>query len=299
MAVSRQLETVNQMWKSFAERAQALGTIEGFRLAYEELGAKFPMADDIQTERVGAGGRPAEWIIAPGAADDRVLLYLHGGGYVIGSMRTHRGMISRIARASGARALGLEYRLAPENPFPAAVEDSITAYRWLLSIGIAPKNIVIGGDSCGGGYAVSTLVALRYQGEPLPAAGVCISAWTDLTHTAESFTTKAAVDPVVQRELLEFMAKAYLGDRDRRTPLASPLYADLSGLPPLLIQVGSAETLLDDSTGLAERARAVGVDVTLEVWNDMPHVWHMFAPILPEGQRAIERIGEFIREHAR
>jgi epsilon-lactone hydrolase len=297
MATSPQLEKAIHIVRTCLERAQALGTIEGFRIAYEELASNFPLAADIKTERVGAGGVPTEWIAAPGVADDRVLLYLHGGGYTIGSMRTHREVISRLSRAAGVRALGLEYRLAPENPFPAAVEDSIAAYRWLLSNGVDPKKMVIGGDSCGGGHTVATIVALRYLGEPLPAAGVCISAWTDLTQTAESFTTKAAVDPFVQRELLEFMAQMYLGGRDRRTPLASPLYADLQGLPPLLIQVGSAETMLDDSTRLANRAKAAGGEVTLEVWDDMIHIWPVFAPILPEGQQAIERIGEFIREH--
>jgi acetyl esterase/lipase len=297
MATSPQLEKAIQIARTGVEKAQALGTIEGFRIAYEELASNFPLAADIMTERVGAGGVPAEWIAAPGVADDRVLLFLHGGGYIMGSMRTHREVISRLSRATGMRALGLEYRLAPENPFPAAVEDTIAAYRWLVFTGIAPQKIVIGGDSCGGGQTVATLVALRYLGEPLPAAGVCISAWTDLTQTAESFTTKAAVDPFVQRELLEFMANTYLGGRDRRTPLASPLYADLQGLPPLLLQVGSAETLLDDSTRLADRAKAAGVEATLEVWDDMIHIWPIFAAILPEGQQAIERIGAFIREH--
>jgi epsilon-lactone hydrolase len=297
MATSPQLEKAIQLAKAFRDRAQALGTIDGFRIAFEELASHFLLATDITTEPVEAGGVSAEWIAAPGVAEDRVLLYLHGGGYIMGSMRTHREMISRLSRAAGMRALGLEYRVAPEHPFPAAVEDAIAAYRWLVSTGIDPRKIVIGGDSCGGGQTVATLVALRYLGEPLPAAGVCISAWTDLTHTAESFTTNAAVDPVIQRELLEFMASVYLGGRDRRTPLASPLYADLHGLPPLLILVGSTETMLDDSTGLAERAQAAGVEVTLEVWDDMIHCWPLFASILPKGQQAVERIGAFIREH--
>ncbi len=298
MAASQQLETVAQKWRTFVERGQSLGTIQGFRIAYEELADEFPTAEDITCERVGVGGVPAEWIVAPEAQNDRVILYLHGGGYIIGSMRTHREMVSRLSRAAGARALGLDYRLAPENPFPAGLEDSIAAYRGLIAAGVDPAKIVIAGDSCGGGQTVSTLVALRYLGEPMPAAGVCISPWVDLANTGESMTTNAEVDPVVQKELLDFMAQLFLGERDRRTPLASPLYADLHGLPPLLIQVGSAETLLDDSARLAERAKAAGVEVTLDVWDDMVHVWHMFAPILPEGQRAIDRAGEFIRQHA-
>ena len=297
MAVSPQLEQAIQIFKSMREKAQSLGAVEEFRAALEEMASQFCLAEDIVTERVGAGGVPAEWIVAPGAADDRVLLYLHGGGYAMGSMRSHREVISRLSRASGARALGLEYRLAPENPFPAAVEDTVAAYRWLLSNGVNPKKIAIAGDSAGGGLTVAALVAMRYAGEPMPAAGVPISAWLDLEGIGESMTTNAEVDPFVEREGLQFLMKMYIGDRDPRTPLAAPIYADLHGLPPLLIQVGSLEVLLDDSTRLAERAKAAGVDVTLEVWDDMPHVWHTFAPILPEGQQAIDRVGEFIRKH--
>ena len=297
MANSPQLESVRQMMRSMGERAEALGTIDGFRVAFEETAANFKLDEDITCERVGAGGIPAEWITAPGAAEDGVLLYLHGGGYVIGSMRTYRVMLSRLSRSSGQRVLGIEYRLAPENPFPAAVEDSVAAYRWLLSQGFQPGKIAIGGDSAGGGLTVATLVALRYLGEPMPAAGICISPWVDLEATGESMTTKAEEDPVVQREMLAFMTDLYVGKRDRRAPLAAPLHADLRGLPPLLIQVGTAETLLDDSTRLADRAKAAGVEVELEISDDMVHVWQVFAPILPEGQQAIDKIGEFIRQH--
>ena len=197
------------------------------------------------------------------------------------------------------RALGIEYRLAPENPFPAAVDDAVAAYRWLLSAGLEPGRIVIVGDSAGGGQAIATLVALRDAGEPLPAAAVPVSPWVDLEGLGESMTTKAAVDPFVQpgRRRIEAMARMYVGDGDIRAPLAAPLYADLHGLPPLLVMVGSSETLLDDSTRIAERARVAGVDVTLEIWDDMVHVWTLFAPILSEGQQAIDRIGEFIRQH--
>jgi acetyl esterase/lipase len=297
MATSAQLELVIQKCRSLGERAQALGTIDGFRLAFEEMMSQFTLDGDITCQRVGAGGVPAEWIAAPGAAEDRVLLYLHGGGYVIGSMRGYRVFLSRLSRASGGRVLGLEYRLAPESPFPAAVEDAVAAYRWLLSKGVDHRRITIGGDSAGGGLTVATLVALRYLGEQMPAAGVCMSPWVDLEGTGGSMSSKAQLDPIVQREMLQFMAQLYLGDRDRRTPLAAPLYADLRGLPPLLILVGTAETLLDDSARLAERAKAAGIAVELEVWDDMVHVWPIFAPILPEGQRAIERIGQFIRQH--
>jgi acetyl esterase/lipase len=191
----------------------------------------------------------------------------------------------------------IDYRLAPEHPHPAAVEDSTRAYRWLLETGSNPKRMAIAGDSAGGGLTVATLVALRDAGVPLPAAAVCLSPWVDLEGIGESMTTKAAVDPMVQREPLLRMASMYLAGQDPRTPLAAPLYADLRGLPPLLIQVGTAETLLDDSVRLAERARAAGVQVTLEPWEDMIHVWQAFAAMLPEGQQAIERIGEFLRQH--
>jgi acetyl esterase/lipase len=297
MADSPQLQAVCQMMKSFGERAQALGSVEGFRMAYEEMTAQFKVGDDIECERLGVGGMAAEWVSAPGADKDRVQLYLHGGGYVIGSMRTHRSLMSDISRASGARVLGIEYRLAPEHPFPAAVEDSVTAYRWLLSQGIEPGHITLNGDSAGGGLVVAALVALRYLGEPMPAAGICMSPWVDMEGIGESMTTKAEVDPAVQKEGLQFMGQMYLGKSDPRAPLAAPLYADLHGLPPLLILVGSAETLLDDSTRLAERAKAAGVKVDLEVWEDMIHVWPAFAPILPEGQQAIDRMADFMRQH--
>jgi acetyl esterase/lipase len=205
-------------------------------------------------------------------------------------------MISRLSRTAAARALAIDYRLAPEHPFPAAVEDATAAYRWLLSGGVDPAGVVIAGDSAGGGLTVATLVALRDAGDPLPAAAVCLSPWVDMEGLGESMTAKADVDPMIQRgEILE-MAQAYLGEADPRTPLAAPLYADLTGLSPMLIQVGTAEVLLDDSIRLAERARAAGVDVTLEPWDDMFHVWQAFALLLPEGQQAIDRIGEFVRE---
>jgi monoterpene epsilon-lactone hydrolase len=290
---SQQLQTVIQMLRS-APRPE---TVEERRAAMESLAAIAPIPDDVQCQPVDAGGVPGEWISAPGADVERVILYLHGGGYSIGSVKTHRELVSRIARASGARALAIDYRLAPEHPFPAAVEDSTAAYRWLLSTGADPARLVIAGDSAGGGLTVATLVALRDAGDPLPAAAVCLSPWVDMEGIGESMTTKADLDPMVTREDLLEGAKMYLGDADPRTPLAAPLYADLAGLPPLLIQAGTAETLLNDSTRLADRARSAGVDATLEVWDDMIHVWQAFALMLPEGQLAIDRIGEFIQEH--
>jgi acetyl esterase/lipase len=270
--------------------------LEEFRKGFEALAAIFPPAPDVRSETVDAGGVSADWIETPGADASRALLYLHGGGYVIGSVDTHRDLASRIARAAGVRALSVEYRLAPENPHPAAVEDSTAAYRWLLGRGLEPDRVVIAGDSAGGGLTIATLVALRDAGDPLPAAGVCLSPWVDLEGIGESMTTRAELDPLVQLEGLVQMGRLYLGELDPHTPLAAPLYADLSGLPPLLIQVGTAETLLDDATRVAEKASAAGVDVALEPWEDMIHVWQIFASQLPEAREAIDRIGDFIRK---
>jgi epsilon-lactone hydrolase len=261
----------------------------------EQMSKLMQLPPDVATEPTTVDGVPAEWVSTPEAHEDRVVLYLHGGGYVMGSLNSHRDLAGRVSRAAGARVLNVDYRLAPEHPHPAAVDDATAAYRALLAEGYDSGDVAIAGDSAGGGLTVATLVALRDQGDPLPAAGVCISPWVDLEGIGDSMTTKADVDPMVQRDPLVRMAGFYLGDLHPRTPLAAPLYADLSGLPPLLIHVGTAETLLDDSTRIAERAREVGVDVTLELWDEMIHVFHAFAPILPEGQQAIEKIGEFLR----
>jgi len=264
-----------------------------------EAAPRFPLAEDVTCEEVDADGVPGEWIKVPGAATERVLFYLHGGGYALGSVNTHREMISRLARAAGVRALAINYRLAPENPYPAAIEDSVKAYRWLLAGGVKPGHVVIAGDSAGGGLTVATLVALRDAKVELPAAGVCISPWTDMECTGESLLASVEGDGMIVLDDIRQMANAYLGDADARTPLASPIYADLTGLPPLLIQVGGAEELHSDATRLAEKAEADGVNVTLESWDDMFHVWHSYATMLPEGQQAIDRVGEFIRKKMR
>ncbi len=295
MAASEALQRVIRMQQDRA--GETYTTLEDDRLGYEVMMSQFKLTGDIRCERVAAGGVSAEWITAPGAAGDRVLLYLHGGGYTRGSVRTHRESLSRISRSARARVLGLDYRLVPEHRFPAQLEDTIAAYRWLLSEGMDPRKIVIGGDSAGGGLAVSACVALRYLGEPMPAAGICLSPWTDLESIGESYTTNAQVDPLVKIERLHDMAKAFLAGKDPRTPLAAPLYADLRGLPPLLIMAGSIELMLDDATRLAQRAKEAGVDVTLEIWEDMPHNWQLFASVLPEGRQSIERIGEFVGKH--
>jgi monoterpene epsilon-lactone hydrolase len=255
-----------------------------------------PLAPDVVYEPVDAGGVAAEWARAPGADSLRTVVYLHGGGYVMGSVETHRVLVGSISRAASARVLSVDYRLGPEHPHPAAVDDAIAAYRFVLAQGAAPSQIAIAGDSAGGGLTVAALLALREAGDPLPAAGVCISPWLDLTLSGASMETKADVDPMVTRKVLRPMADAYLAGADPKTPTASPLFADLTGLPPLLVQVGTAETLLDDSRRLAERAKSADVEVTIEEWEEMIHVWHAFAALLPEGRQAIDRIGEYLAD---
>ena len=270
-------------------------TIQDKRAGMEAMAGGAPLPDGTVVEPIDAGGVPAEWVSVEQPAG-AVLLYLHGGGYCIGSMNTHRAMAARLAAACGARALNVDYRLAPEHPHPAAVEDAVAAYRWLLGTGVAPEQVVVGGDSAGGGLVVATLLALRDDGDPLPAAGFCLSPWVDLECSGETMETKAAADPMVGKEGLTEMAAAYAGEHDLRHPLVSPLHAELSGLPPLLIQVGTAETLLDDAVRLAERARAAGVDVRLEAWDDLVHVFQAFAPMVPEAVEATEGIGAFVQE---
>ena len=290
---SEQLQQVLGMFKEMGEKMATAKDMNEMRAMMIDT----PAPDGVSCTPVEAGGVSAEWHAAEGADDNKVILYVHGGGYVMGSAGSHRDMTSRLSKAAGARVLSLNYRLAPEHPFPAPVDDAVAAYGWLLDQGISPANIAIAGDSAGGGLAVATLLAIRDAGKPLPAAGVGISPWVDMEGTGESMTTRAAADPVVQKEGLLGMAKLYLGEADPKNPLAAPLHANLAGLPPLLLQVGDAETLLNDSTRLAERARKSDVDVTLKVWDEMPHVWHMFAAVLPEGQQAIEEIGSFFKAH--
>lgn len=263
----------------------------------EPAAAEYRLAHGLQIVPADAAGVPCEWITASDLVDAPVVLYLHGGGFVAGSIRPAAEWVLRVSRAAGARVLGVEYRLAPENPFPCGLEDALNAYRWLVSEVVDPARLAVLGISAGGGLAMAVLVDLRDAGDPLPAATVCLSPQTDHAATGRSVVTKKAVDPWFVPDQFRWLSAAYLAGADPRTPLASPLYADLTGLPPLLVQVGTAEMLLDDSTRVAERARSAGVDVTLEVWEDMIHGWQMFARMLPEGQQAIEHIGDFIRKH--
>ena len=274
-------------------------TVEEYREGFERLSSTVGVGANTTIRAIDANGVPGELVTAEGASDTQVTLYLHGGGYVIGSPKTHRELARRLSVESGGSVLVIDYRLAPENPFPAAVEDAVSAYNWLLERGMGPSALSIAGDSAGGGLAVATLVSLKDQGISLPCCGVAISPWVDLEVIGESMTTRAEVDPMVQRDGLITMAQTYLNGADPRSPLAAPLYSDLSGLPPLLIQVGTRETLYDDAVRLACQAVKAGLKVTFEPWDEMIHVWHLFAPLLDEGQQAIERIGEFIKENRR
>ena len=291
---SSQLATLVEMLRSAPPFPQDMD-IATRRQRMEDMTGGAPLLEGTRTTPVDAGGVPSEWVEVPGGSAVPTILYLHGGGYTVGSVRTHRALVARLAAATGGRGLTVDYRLGPEHPFPAAVDDAAAAYRWLVRSGVDPRRIVVAGDSAGGGLTVALLVALRDAGDPRPAAGVCISPWTDLACTGESMTTRAAADPMVQRDGLLPMAAAYLAGHDPRTPLASPLYADLRDLPPLLVHVGTAETLLDDATRLAARARAAGVLVDLEAWDDMIHVWHAFSPLLPEADAAVARVGAWVR----
>jgi epsilon-lactone hydrolase len=271
---------------------------EDYRQRRKDMDAAFSqygIARDVTVEPVSANGVRAEWTSTPQDDRDAALLYVHGGGYVIGSLDSHRHLVSEAGRAAKAWALALDYRLAPEHPFPAAVEDAVSGYRYLLSRGIRPGRIAISGDSAGGGLVVAAMLAIRDAGLAQPACGWCISPWVDMEGIGETMSTKEAADPMVQRAPLLDMAKLYLGGAGARSPLAAPIYADLTGLAPLLIQVGAAETLLDDAIRLAKVAGAADVRVDLQVWPEMIHVWHIFHPELKAGRRAIEQGGAFVR----
>ncbi len=287
---------LEQLRSRFAEGRSALDTpdINQMRQGFEEMLTQFPPAPGVTFEQADLGGIPGRWCIPSQVADARVLLYLHGGGYMVGSSIAYGPMASQLASRLKARVLVPDYRLAPENPYPAALEDAVRVYRWLLDNGVSPRSLTLAGDSCGGGLTLATMVAVRDAGLPLPTGAAIMSAWADLEASSDSITSKAGEDPLLNGEDLRGMAGAYLGSASPRTPGASPVYANLAGLPPLLIQVGSAEILLDDSTRLAARAGAAGVKVRLEIWPEMFHVWHTYAPVLDEGAEALDDIAAFL-----
>lgn len=262
------------------------------RASFEAMTEDFPLVPGTAVVPTRAGDVPVEWVQAPAADEQKTILYLHGGGYVIGSTATHRSLASRLSAASSARVLVVDYRLAPEHPFPAAVEDALTTYRWALDEGQKPEKMAIAGDSAGGGLTLALLVSIRDAGLPMPACGICLSPWVDLEGRGATVAPGAVDDPMVTLDGIAGMAAAYAGGQ-LDAPLASPLHADLGGLPPLLIQVGTREILLDDARRIAARARAAGVNVTLEEEAGLIHVWQLF-PNLPESDQAVARIGAFL-----
>ena len=254
-----------------------------------------PAPEGVSFEWTSLAEVPTLLVCPEGARDDAALVYLHGGGYVMGSPDSHRALTARLATLLGCPVYSIDYRLAPEHPHPAAVTDSTTAYRALLERGLAPSRLAIAGDSAGGGLTIATLVKLRDDGVPLPAAAVAISPWIDLEGTGESMRRLAGVDPMVRPEGLQRMTKWFIGSGDLRDPYAAPIHADLTGLPPLLVHVGEVETLLDDSVRLDAHARDAGVDCTLKVFPEMVHVFHTFCGVVPEADAACDEVAAFLR----
>jgi epsilon-lactone hydrolase len=283
-----------------ALRAAAEGrpapTLAELRAGYDGRGEEYPLPGDATVSQAGAGGVPARWIALPGTDAGRVLLYLHGGGYQLGSFTSHAELASRLGRASGRRVLLPEYRLAPEHPFPAAVDDVLAVWRWLRTEqGLAGSAVAVAGDSAGGGLALALMTTLRDAGEDLPPAAVLMSPWTDLSFSGASMTEREGEDPVLTPDEIREFAATYLAGADPRAPLASPLFARLDGLPPLLIQVGTAELLLSDSEELATSASAAGVDVTLQLCEGAPHVYPAMLGT-PEAAEATDQAGAFLRD---
>ncbi len=286
---------INQIRALLAAKPRPVGWIER-RARIEEVGAVWPAAPDIALESVEIDGLAAEWSLAPGSDPSRALLFFHGGGYCSGSIVSHRRMVTEAGRAARARTLAIAYRLAPERPFPAAYDDALAAWRFLRRQGYAPNRVAVGGDSAGGGLTLGLIIRLRDLNEELPACAWLSSPWTDLTMSGETLATKDGVDPLLHKPYLEELAQAYVpASVERADPRISPLFAKLRGLPPLLIQVGSAETLLADSTRFAAAAGASDVSVTLEIWPLMIHAWQLWNARLEEGRRALAQAGAFMQ----
>jgi epsilon-lactone hydrolase len=292
---------IAEIRKALAQNPPTAGSFEDRRARWEPLFHKIcPIPPGTSTAPIPSGGPLGEWVTADGvsASNPRVLFYIHGGGFTAGSAAAYRGLSSHLSAATGCRVLAVDYRWAPEAPFPAALDDCVAGYRWLVTTAATdPRNVVLAGDSAGGNLVVAMLLALKQSDDKLPAAGVRLSPIFDLALTGESVSTRAARDPMILASSLQKCSAAYRGDADPRDPLMSPLYGDLAGLPPLLLQCGSEEMLRDDSARLATKAKAAGVDVTFEEWDEMVHVWHLFADRLSDGRRALTRIGGFVRAH--
>ena len=268
------------------------------RKRLDEVGTVWPIADDVKLTAVDVNGIPGEYSIAPDSDASRVLVFFHGGGYCSGSIESHRRLVTEAGRAARMRTLGVAYRLAPEHPFPAAYDDALTTWRFLRNQGIAAAHVAIGGDSAGAGLTVALISRLRDGHEEIPACAWLVSPWTDLTMSGSTLVSKAAVDPLIHKEYLNELADAYLpAGMERKDPRVSPLYADLRNFPPMLIQIGSNETLLDDATRLAARAGAADVAVALEIWPHMIHAWPLWNAHLEDGRRALTNAGSFVMRH--
>lgn len=297
---SVQSHILRPLWGQMTARVADLSTAQEMQASVQRTLRWRILPRGVTLQKVGAGGVPAEWLAATPSADNGVLLYIHGGAWTLGWNLTHRWLVSHLVRATGRRALAIDYRLAPQHPFPAALEDCLAAYRWLLANGTRPEDIIIGGDSAGGNLTLSTMLALRDGGEPLPGAGVCLSPVTDLAGESEAASNAAEPrlrsyhDVGLPVEWAREQLRSYVGDVDAHLPLVSPCYADLHGLPPLLIQVGGDEFLRHDAQRFVPRARAAGVDVTLQVWPGMWHVWQILVPLMPESSRAVAAIAAFV-----
>jgi len=268
------------------------------RKRLDDVGAVWPVAQDVEITAIDVNGVPGEYSIVPGSDPSRVLMFLHGGGYCSGSIKSHRRLVTEAGRAAKMRTLAVDYRLSPEHAFPAAYDDALTAWRFLRKQGIPAAQIAIGGDSAGAGLTLGLIGRLRDAHEEVPACAWLISPWMDLTMSGASLVTKAAIDPLIHKEYLNELADAYLpAGVDRKDPRVSPLYADLRGFPAMLIQAGSDETLLDDATRLAAQAGSADVAVTLEIWPHMIHAWPLWNAHLEDGRRALASAGSFIRGH--
>jgi acetyl esterase/lipase len=270
------------------------GTITDQRARQEKSVRFFRLPKQVRCKAISDLGVPSEWIVSPDSGTG-IILYLHGGAYALGSIHSHREMIARLVLTTNCKALAINYRLAPENPFPAAFEDVIMAYEGVLSGGVAPSQICIAGDSAGGGLAIATLFALREQGIPLPAGVFCFSPWLDLTLSGDSVLKNMNHDPILSATILQKYVNYYIGNHNATDPLISPLFGDLRGLPPIHIQSGRNEILLDDSVRFYEKARQTGVDVTLKIWDDMFHVFQLFS-FLPETQESTKQVSAFINK---
>ena len=271
-------------------------TIDQLRKETEDAGNKVPLPKNTKFKRVSIGKIDAEWITCGEIKADKIFMFIHGGGYYRGSIAATRATVARISAEAKVRCLSIEYRLAPEHPFPAAIDDTYTVYNWLLKEGVNPKNIIVSGQSAGGGLCLALLLKLKEKKFLQPRGAVALSPWTDLTQSGKTMKINADIDPVISKKYLDRMANLYLAKTPNILPLASPLYGELTGLPPLLIQVGSAETMLDDSRRFFEKAKVAKVDVKIEVYKDMFHGWHGSAHILKDGEKAIKNIGLFCRD---